>query len=181
MEGVQSLVTDMASSCWHGSASSAYVRLPQDACSAPAGWGRCARPGSRHGRSPKARACVQAVLAESEAKRSAHAQELEGIRGSRERAQAALAQAEARLEATQAALAEVRQPDLSCGPRRSGWRTLPPSAKACQQAWPRSAMEYSCLMHNVVQCLMDGLMHSKSLVKWGCWTPEGLVSPRPLP
>ena len=47
------------------------------------------------------------MLAESEAKRSAHAQELEGIRASREGAEAALAQAEARLEATQAALTEV--------------------------------------------------------------------------
>ena len=49
------------------------------------------------------------MLAESEAKRSAHAQELEGIRAGRERAEAAL-------EATQAALAEVMQPDLTCGP-----------------------------------------------------------------
>lgn len=57
---------------------------------------------------------MQAVLAESEVKRSTHAQELEGIRASRERAEAQLAQAEARLQATQAALAQVMQPDLSC-------------------------------------------------------------------
>ena len=64
----------------------------------------------------KNRAFIQAVLAESEAKRSAHAQELEGIRASREQVEAQLAQAEARLKATQAALAEVMQPDLFCNP-----------------------------------------------------------------
>ena len=120
------------------------------------------------------------MLAESEAKRSAHAQELEGIRASREQVEAQLAQAEARLEATQAALAEVRLPEPSCDRLTSGWRRERPSVMACQQIWRRSAMKHSCLMHKLVYCLMDGLMHSKSLLKWGCWTPEGLVSPRQL-
>ena len=116
------------------------------------------------------------MLAESEAKRSAHAQELEGIRASREQVEVQLAQAEARLEA----LAEVRLPEPSCDRLTSGWRRERPSVMACQQVWRRSAMKHSCLMHNLVYCLMDGLMHSKSLLKWGCWTPEGLVSPRQL-
>ncbi len=51
--------------------------------------------------------CVQAVLAESEARRSRHLQELEGIRASREQVEAQLAAAEAKLNATQAALAKV--------------------------------------------------------------------------
>lgn len=77
----------------------------------------CARLSSRQGQALRLEhACVQAVLAESEAKRSAHAQELEGIRASREQVEAQLAQAKARLKATQAALAEVGQPDPSCGP-----------------------------------------------------------------
>jgi hypothetical protein len=50
---------------------------------------------------------AQAVLAESEAKRSRHLQELENIRVSREQMEAQLAQAEAKLRATQAALGEV--------------------------------------------------------------------------
>ncbi len=51
--------------------------------------------------------CLQAVLAESEARRSRHLQELEGIRASREQVEAQLAAAEAKLNATQAALAQV--------------------------------------------------------------------------
>ena len=50
---------------------------------------------------------AQAVLAESEARRSRHLQELEGFRASREQVQAQLAAAEAQLSATQAALAQV--------------------------------------------------------------------------
>ena len=52
---------------------------------------------------------VQAVLAESEARRNRHAQELEGIRASREQVEAQLAAAEAKLAATQVAMAKVRQ------------------------------------------------------------------------
>ena len=52
---------------------------------------------------------VQAVLAESEARRNRHAQELEGIRASREQVEAQLAAAEAKLAVTQAAVAKVRQ------------------------------------------------------------------------
>ena len=81
------------------------------------------------------------MLAESEAKRSAHAQELEGIRASREQVEAQLAQAEARLEATQAALAEVRLPEPSCGRLTSGWRRERPSVMACQQGWRRISNE----------------------------------------
>ena len=47
------------------------------------------------------------MLAESEARRSRHLQELEGIRASREQVEAQLAAAEAKLNATQAALAQV--------------------------------------------------------------------------
>lgn len=50
---------------------------------------------------------MQAVLAESEAKRSRHLQDLEGIRASREAVEAQLAHAQAKLRATQAALAQV--------------------------------------------------------------------------
>ena len=51
---------------------------------------------------------VQAVLAESEARRNRHAQELEDIRASRKQVEAQLAAAEAKLAATQVALAKVR-------------------------------------------------------------------------
>ena len=47
------------------------------------------------------------MLAESEARRSRHLQELEGFRASREQVEAQLAAAEAQLSATQAALAQV--------------------------------------------------------------------------
>jgi len=50
---------------------------------------------------------LQAVLAESEAKRNRHLQELEDIRASREQVEAQLAYAEAKLRATQEALAQV--------------------------------------------------------------------------
>ena len=46
---------------------------------------------------------------ESEARRNRHAQELEGIRASRDQVEAQLAAAEAKLAATQAAVAKVRQ------------------------------------------------------------------------
>ena len=104
------------------------------------------------------------MLAESEAKRSAHAQELEGIRASRERAEAQLAQAEARLQATQAALAEVMRPNPSCDSLRSGWRRVWPGAAARQQVWRRLAMENSCLMHGLVHDPMGGLGHAKRQV-----------------
>ena len=163
----------MASSCWCLSACSAYVQLPQDACSASAVGSRCAWLGSRHGQFSKASACTfQAVLAESEAKRSAHAQELEDIRASREHAEAALAQAEARLEATQAALAEVMQPDLSCDRLTSGWGREWPSVMACLQDLRRSATGHCWLLHVLVHTFSMALEIP---------APEALVVPRLLP
>lgn len=52
------------------------------------------------------------MLAESEAKRNRHLQELEDIRLSREQMEAQLAEAEAKLRHTQAALVEVQNPAL---------------------------------------------------------------------
>jgi hypothetical protein len=76
---------------------------------------------------------AQAVLAESEAKRNRHLQELEDIRVSREAVEAQLAEAEARLRATQAALAEAGALPFSSS---QCWRcSLLEQSAVCAVSW----------------------------------------------